>query len=589
MNTQVMQEQKSLITFKEETLNDDFSVIYEVLPAYDSDEFRDVRKKEVADAIAALDEKSVELNDKISKLNVDIDKLTNHADGLDYAVAVTSGLITGIIDIVFVGEWDFKSAKAKSNKEINEKVMEFAKKHGYEGDRLEGAVEFLEGKFKLPGDNDWNTKASFIKMAKEKGFVPPDGKKGKYEDAVKFMNDNFPQKDGSLWGVVDNFITTKTHHLDDFCHHPTLVGLICNVIVQFTGTSIYSNKNGEMIKLPVTVNEYGQFQGNNIFSKFFCGIINWFLNASKAMTNAKGHWMSDLAGSKSSAGNGAGLPGSLMSIMKELSAIPLFRDSNFSENLRKAYQNGIGTGSKQVDLGPFNALFEGASSKFDYRTEAAIKGELKRQSIPVIINEVLVRGFYFIRRFIQELKQHDSLMEINWKKVIPLNNRTITRMMTISTGTFMAVDLIDATVEGCVKGGAPVVYGVPNPKFLKEFILRVNFVGVGRFVIAVGTDVGMGIKRQQLIKERIQYKAENNMLQVAKVYYLQENMWIEAVDTEKAINDMCSIAEKSMVYFAESWGDISESLNNIQNIDIDKVEKNNPGLIDDLKDILEWG
>ena len=33
--------------------------------------------------------------------------------------------------------------------------------------------------------------------------------------------------------------------------------------------------------------------------------------------------------------------------------------------LRKAFQNGIGEGKKQLDLGPFNSLFEGASSKFD--------------------------------------------------------------------------------------------------------------------------------------------------------------------------------------------------------------------------------
>lgn len=580
--------QKPLISYKEELIDDDFAVEYEILPAYNKTTYEDLRRNKITESINDIDSLQKELEEKISNLNTDIYKLTNHADGIDYAVAVTSGLITGIIDVVVVGKWDFEKAKAKSNKEINEKVMEFAKKEGYEGNRLDEAVEHLENKFKLPGDNDWNTKADFVKKAKEKGFTPPDGKKGRYEDALKFMNEHYPKKDGS-WGVVDNFITTKTHHLDDFCHHPTLVGLICNVIVQFTGTSIYSNKIGENINIPVTINDYGQFQGNNFISKFFCGIINWFFNVAKAMANAKGHWMSDLAGSKSSAGKGAGLPGSLMSFMKELSALPLIKDTDFAGNLQKAYQNGIGTGKKQVDLGVFNELFKGADSKFDYRTENAIKGELKRQALPVIINEVLVRGFYFIRRFILELKKNSNLMEINWKNVIPLNNRTIVRMMTIASGTFTAVDLLDATVESCVKGGAPIVGGIPNPKFFKEFILHINFVGIGRFAIAVGTDVGMGIKRQSLIKERMQYKAESNMLHVSKIYYLQEDMWIEATDTEKAVDDMCQTAENSMIYFVESWNDISDNLEKIQNVNIDQVNEKNPGLVDDLKDILEWG
>ena len=65
-----------------------------------------------------------------------------------------------------------------------------------------------------------------------------------------------------------------------------------------------------------------------------------FLNVAETMANAKGHWMSDLAGSKQTAGGGAGLPGSFMSMMKELSALPIFKDTNFGVNLKKAYEKG---------------------------------------------------------------------------------------------------------------------------------------------------------------------------------------------------------------------------------------------------------
>lgn len=525
--------------FKTVSVDDDFSVEYEILSVYDYDDVvNDERKHKIALAISNIEEQDKYLDEKISQLNIDIARLTNHADGLDYAIAVSSGILCGLIDSFVVGEWNFKDAKAYSNKQVNEKVMQFAKKHGYEGNRLDGAVKFLESKFKLPGDADW-----------------------------KFPNSN---------------ITAKTHHLDDFCHHPTLVGLICNVIVQFTGKSIYSNRDSELIRIPITINEYGQFQGKNPVTKMFSGVINWFLNVAKTMSNAKGHWMSDMAGSHSSAGGGAGLPGSVMSLLKELSALPIFKDTNFAENLRKAYQNGIGTGAKQIDLGAFNGLFEGASSKFDIRTENAIKIELKRQAMPIIINEVLVRGFYFVRRFISEVKQHNNLAEINWKNVIPLNNRTIARMMTISSGTFTAFDLADAAVRSVAKNGT-------TPAFWKDFILRINFVGIGRFVIAVGVDVGMGIKRQSLIKERMQYNSEKIMLQTAKFFYLQEGMWIEAENTQKAMKELYDTAEKSIIYFNENWLQIEDSLKNIQKIDIDEVERKNPKLGTEIKDILEWG
>lgn len=574
--------QKPLISYKEELIDDDFAVEYEILPAYNKTTYEDLRRNKITESINDIDSLQKELEEKISNLNTDIDKLTNHADGIDYAVAVTSGLITGIIDVVVVGKWDFEKAKAKSNKEINEKVMEFAKKEGYEGNRLDEAVEHLENKFKLPGDNNWNTKADFVKKAKEKGFTPPDGKKGRYEDALKFMNEHYPKKDGS-WGVVDNFITTKTHHLDDFCHHPTLVGLICNVIVQFTGTSIYSNKIGENINIPVTINDYGQFQGNNFISKFFCGIINWFFNVAKTMANAKGHWMSDLAGSKSSAGKGAGLPGSLMSFMKELSALPLIKDTDFAGNLQKAYQNGIGTGKKQVDLGVFNELFKGADSKFDYRTENAIKGELKRQALPVIINEVLVRGFYFIRRFILELKKNSNLMEINWKNVIPLNNRTIVRMMTIASGTFTAVDLADAAIRSAIKNGLP-----NNPLFWKDFVLRVNFVGIGRFAIAVGTDVGMGIKREHLRDERIQLYNKQLILNNAKCFYKEADIWICAENLEKTMQNMYTQAENTVQTFADDWVHIQSDIRNIGN-EVRRIEDLNSGFMNRLNNKLFWG
>ncbi len=105
----------------------DFEVEFEVLSAEEA-QLPEISKAETELMICDIDQQLVAKQKEIDKLDAQIDKLTNHADGIDYATAVTCGLVTGIIDALFVGEWDFKSAKAASNEEINNRIIDFAKK-----------------------------------------------------------------------------------------------------------------------------------------------------------------------------------------------------------------------------------------------------------------------------------------------------------------------------------------------------------------------------------------------------------------------------------------------------------------------------
>ena len=416
-------------------------------------------------AVAEFDQHVEQFLREYGETVEEIERLTNSADGIDYAIAVSAGIVAGIIDAVFVKEWDFQGAKAVSNEEINKKVIEFAKKHGMEEwakkygkdpERLETAIQFLESRkeFKLPGD-------------------------------------------GAYQAFSGKGVTNATHHLDDFCHHPTLIGLACCILVQFTGEAKYHPSIGGVIKTPIEVNQYGNFVSEERWGKVFAGIINWFFKVAKTKEMQKGHLFSDMAGSSGSSGkgnDGMGIPGTFLSVAKELSLLPCFKDTKFAENLRKAFQNGIGEGKAQLDLGAFNSLFSGASSKLDMRTEMAIGKELKRQSIPVKINEMVVRSLYFVRRFILQMKDKESILELDWKPLLPIRNRTIVRMLTISTGTLTTIDLGDAAIHAAVKSakaGTPVA-------FLPNFVLRVNFVGIARFSIACTADLIMEIEKDRL-------------------------------------------------------------------------------------------
>ena len=527
--------------------NDDFKIEYEILPAFDK-KYLDPRRAEIAEKIADIDAQRAEFDAKIDELNTEIERLTNHADGFDYSVAVGAGVLCGLIDSLFVGEFDFDRGKVHSYELVNRFITKFAKLNGYDGDRLNGAISFLEKKFPVAQD--------------------------------------------SIYRGTDIGVGAKNHHLADFAHHPTLLGLTASVLVQFFRLGILVNRNGEghfefistepkeMLKiwLPVIISGTLMWMVNIAESKYKDEIDEKIpkpiqklikslaaaplvLSILKVTYNWVGHLVSDMGGSKNTAGGGMGIPGLFISLLHEISSLPIINKTELPKIVNDLYAKG----------------------KWDMRSELAVFNELGRQAIPVLIGEILVRTFYFVRRLIQECREHEGKAEdINWRNVIPFKNRTIARMMTIESGTFTAIDLADAGIRAAIKNGAPA-----NPLFWKDFILRVNFVGVGRFIIAVGTDIGMGIKRQQLVKERMQYRSESGMLQIAKIYYLQEDMWIEAKDTEKAINEMTAAAERTIIMFVETWNKNLESFEKIGEY-APKAEQHNPGLIKEMSDILKW-
>ena len=94
---------------------------------------------------------------------------------------------------------------------------------------------------------------------------------------------------------------------------------------------------------------------------------------------------------------------------------------------------------------------------------------------------------------VQEIKQkelhpHADLKTLDPKNFLPFNNRTVTHMITVSSGVFFAVTTSAAAVKAVEKnkGG--------KGEFVQDFLLSINYVGVGRFVIALGAEAKYVIK-----------------------------------------------------------------------------------------------
>ena len=178
-----------------------------------------------------------------------------------------------------------------------------------------------------------------------------------------------------------------------------------------------------------------------------------------------------------------------------------------------------------------------------------------------------------------EYQKVNSLELIQWDKVLPRKNRTIARMLTISTGTFMAVDMADAAIRSAVKSGGNVA------GFASSFVLRVNFVGIDRFVIALGTDIGMEIQRQRVQNEQIQIYMEQIHLCNARVFYKQADMWLSAKEAGLAIRDAYQVVERAVALYDRTLVENDRALTDIQK-NVKAIKKKNAGLIDDILEDL---
>lgn len=105
---------------------------------------------------------------------------------------------------------------------------------------------------------------------------------------------------------------------------------------------------------------------------------------------------------------------------------------------------------------------------------------LAAQSVPVLLNEAITRLFYAVRRlfaYASSTNPGDFSMQAMWEACEPFSNSTVQRMLTVAHGTFCLLDTTDAAIRGAVTG-----VGTFN---VREFMMRLNLVGAGRFAISL--------------------------------------------------------------------------------------------------------
>ena len=367
----------------------------------------------------------------------------------DIAVSIASGALTAlIVDTFIVGDISLTDANSWGSDKVEKFVINTAKRKDKDGKvtDLYSAVKFLEDKYKIPSDP-----------------------------------------------MENKFGGAKHHHLYDFSHHPTPVGWFCTIAGQFTGKAYGTDKFGAF-QDPVKITGKGlESIYDNPINKVWNGTINWYF-----------HMISDMAGSSGTikkGGYGTGLPGPVLSFLKEISSNEKIRKlvgkagNTDRDNFSVMVQN-LFSGRLLADHDANGKVIKGTEIPFDLRTEIGLGHELTKQTIPVLVNECIVRAFFAITRFVDELNRTDitsfeDLKKMDAKTFLPFNNPELSKMLLISSASFSTVDITAAGVKAAIKNPGNK-YG-----FAKDFLLGINYIGIARLGLA---GIGVALTPEKLEK-----------------------------------------------------------------------------------------
>lgn len=450
----------------------------------------------------------------IYDLEGQVDLLSSQTDKYDYLVSVGSGILCGMLDILWVGEFSLARGRNIANEKIDNFVKKTAKMLGCKDNDLQSAVKFLERKFPIPSDG------------------------------------NTPYFGGG-----------RQHHIRDFAHHPTIVGLMFSLLTQFTLVSYGTDVNGvfQVYNVP---EKSKIFIGKDVPTKILFGTLTWFF-----------HLVSDMAGSGGAVGKsgGTGIPGPILSLAKELSALSIFKNINIDKISLSEFLSKLFNGTLLAKHDETGKIIKDTVLKFDLRGELGVGLELGRQAIPVVANECMVRVFYFVRRLAIEIHEQNvsSLSEMNnieWSKVKPSNNPTIARMLTISSGVFSTLDIADAIIS-------------------QNYWVSVNYIGVGRFAIAVGEDVNFCLKVRNVkkIKQMYEHIQRFTILQSDKNIY------------ERLSNDMdmdklgLTLEQTEILYNLEYYKTLNDIKNTKSRINNDTIKSLKEKWLDEWKTYMSKG
>lgn len=340
------------------------------------------------------------------------------------AVAVASGVLTGVF------------SQLKLSEEVLEKIEDWK-------------------------DKDWDQYLTII--AQIVGF-----KKSDVKGAMSYLKNRFvPFAEDEMKAEVQEGLNVWMNALSN---HPSLAGLIFSVFTQYSGERYWLGEKGiEKEAVP----DYYALGRNNV-EKMVYAFLYWVFSLGV-----------DTALSKISLIDEMKIPKVVAKLLKEFLKLPIFNEiPRTYKDAEKIYSAWI---KKKFESSEYTDE-DGEDKAFDLiDVIESLSNRAFGESTPVIINECIVRTFYFIKKLIIEVKEKEiksinELDKVEVTKVLPFNNRLISRMILVSSACFVGVNVVGATLKTVAK------YDKKEGAFAETFWAEINIAGMGRFIFACVAD-----------------------------------------------------------------------------------------------------
>lgn len=410
------------------------------------------------------------IDEQLAQLDQKLEEYCCQADRLDYSAAVGSGLLAGIIDSLFVQSFSLERAQRTGQERVEALIKRSV---AYTSERNGETIDLNEMDL-----------AQMIRYLEEHRKIPADAH-------------------------TADFGGGAYHHYCEFSHHFSLSGMVCSILTQFTG-QVYGIHDGQFTSLSLNAQRSLQV-GETFTEKIFNGLVTWFF-----------HMVSDMAGSSSTVlrgRSGTGIPGPIVSMISEFCNMPWIQKldnqsiEQLSNEIERLFQGKVLT--FRDSLGNQKKL------NVDFRAELGIAGEIGRQSLPVVLNDAIVRTFYGLRRFMEAINNAEiqsygdainTLRNLEWKTFFPKKNRTLERMQTIARITFTAADLADATAHAAIESTGS------NVLFAKVFTAHVNLIGVSKAALSIHAEIKSEDQETKLLEEKAALAALRNEIYRERVF-----------------------------------------------------------------------
>lgn len=160
----------------------------------------------ISDALSNAEMELQETKRFISETIETVNNLTPECDKLDYALAASSGVICGVIDVFLVGKPGESPLGNITDKWIETRTRDFAKLCGWDSkdnSSASSAIKFLEKKFKIPYDQ-----------------------RGAGDAASEIFN-----------------LSPRNHHFKSLAHNPSLLGLFFQFLINLLTHPILFRKD----------------------------------------------------------------------------------------------------------------------------------------------------------------------------------------------------------------------------------------------------------------------------------------------------------------------------------------------------------